>query len=43
VFGDGKNGGAVEKKEQVTKFGSFFTFENPKAKSQCGCGTSFSI
>ena len=24
-------------------FGSFFTFENPKAKSQCGCGTSFSI
>ncbi len=24
-------------------FGSFFTFNNPKAKSQCGCGTSFSI
>jgi len=24
-------------------FGSYFTFENPKAKSQCGCGTSFSI
>ena len=24
-------------------FGSFFTFSNPQAKSQCGCGTSFSI
>ena len=24
-------------------FGSTFTFNNPKAKSQCGCGTSFSI
>jgi iron-sulfur cluster insertion protein len=24
-------------------FGSMFTFSNPNAKSQCGCGTSFSI
>ena len=24
-------------------FGSTFKFNNPKAKSQCGCGTSFSI
>ena len=24
-------------------FGSAFTFNNPKAQSQCGCGTSFSI
>ena len=24
-------------------FGSFFTFSNPQAKSQCGCGTSFRI
>ena len=24
-------------------FGSFFTFSNPQAKSQCGCGTSFSV
>ena len=24
-------------------FGSTFTFNNPVAKSQCGCGTSFSI
>ena len=24
-------------------FGSTFKFNNPRAKSQCGCGTSFSI
>ena len=24
-------------------FGSQFVFHNPKAKSSCGCGTSFSI
>ena len=24
-------------------FGSNFVFNNPKAKSSCGCGTSFSI
>ena len=24
-------------------FGSTFKFNNPQAKSQCGCGTSFSI
>tara|TARA_B100001769_G_scaffold238447_1_gene204314 strand:- start:30 stop:341 length:312 start_codon:yes stop_codon:yes gene_type:complete len=24
-------------------FGSAFTFNNPQAKSQCGCGTSFSV
>ena len=24
-------------------FGSSFVFNNPKAKSTCGCGTSFSI
>ena len=24
-------------------FGSAFTFNNPKAQSQCGCGTSFSV
>jgi len=24
-------------------FGSQFVFNNPKAKSSCGCGTSFSI
>ena len=24
-------------------FGSNFVFNNPKAKSSCGCGTSFSL
>ncbi len=24
-------------------FGANFVFNNPKAKSSCGCGTSFSI
>ena len=24
-------------------FGSMFTFNNPAAKSSCGCGTSFSV
>jgi iron-sulfur cluster insertion protein len=24
-------------------FGSNFTFENPNAKSSCGCGTSFAL
>ena len=33
----------IEVDYNAKTFGSFFTFNNPKAKSQCGCGTSFSI
>ena len=31
----------LEYKHEI--FGSQFVFHNPKAKSSCGCGTSFSI
>ncbi len=35
------NGMELDYKNDV--FGANFVFNNPKAKSSCGCGTSFSI
>lgn len=34
-------GTVLDYKKEI--FGSSFVFENPNAKSSCGCGTSFSI
>ncbi len=31
----------LDYKEEI--FGSQFSFDNPQAKSSCGCGTSFSV
>ena len=35
------NGSVVNYKKEM--IGSSFTIENPKAKSSCGCGLSFSV